>query len=219
MKVAALPFPDKDSQWASNVVFGVGLGAQGFIKGFAKGVSGVVTEPYKGAREKGVQGGVGGLYKGFKGLVKKPAKGVYQLFAQPIVGLSNTPGYISKKINKKGGEQPTNFQIFGVDQVNFDEEDLKEGVISAKEGPSQFHIEEDNQVFNTAVHRETVIYRGSPEEEEKFQEFLEVQSFHFNDSGDIPLRKISFDEADMINRGSSKGLTAVDALVEQSQEF
>jgi len=72
----------------------VGLGAQSFFKGVAQGFSGVVTEPYKGAKQKGVSGGMGGLYKGFKGLVKKPAIGVFDLFAQPIVGLSNTPQYI-----------------------------------------------------------------------------------------------------------------------------
>ena len=47
MRASRLPFPDS-GYWASNVVSGVGLGTQSLISGVARGIGGVVYEPYSG---------------------------------------------------------------------------------------------------------------------------------------------------------------------------
>ena len=76
-----MPFPPKDSYWAPNVIHGVGRGAHSMVKGVLTGVGGVVYEPYKGARSKGMKGGFIGVFKGLGGLIHRPLKGGFDLFA------------------------------------------------------------------------------------------------------------------------------------------
>ena len=45
------------------------------------GVSGIVTEPYKGAKKSGLKGGTVGIGKGLAGLIGKPLKGAYYFMA------------------------------------------------------------------------------------------------------------------------------------------
>ena len=50
MRASRLPFPPMESYWASNVVYGVGCGTQSLFTGIARGVGGVLYEPYIGAK-------------------------------------------------------------------------------------------------------------------------------------------------------------------------
>lgn len=82
------------------MVSGIGLGTQSAIKELSYGVYGIVAEPYKGAKSKGFKGGAIGVGKGIAGLVSKPIKGGFNLIAQPIVGVVNTPCFLHKKLFK-----------------------------------------------------------------------------------------------------------------------
>ena len=62
-----------------NIISGIGYGGVALIKGIAEGVTGIVTEPYKGARKKGAKGAVVGVGKGIIGLVAKPIGGTVGL--------------------------------------------------------------------------------------------------------------------------------------------
>lgn len=54
-------------------------------------VTGVITEPVKGAYKGGIRGGAVGFGKGILGLVYKPVKGTIDLVTQTTKGISNTP--------------------------------------------------------------------------------------------------------------------------------
>lgn len=62
-----------------NVFSGIGYGSWEFLKGVGKGVSGLVSEPYKGAKNGGVKGMAKGAGKGIIGLVAKPIAGTFGL--------------------------------------------------------------------------------------------------------------------------------------------
>jgi len=64
-------------------------------------MSGVVIEPYRGAKKNGYKGGAIGVGKGIAGLVGRPIKGIADLVLQPTVGLANTPSWIGKKIRRQ----------------------------------------------------------------------------------------------------------------------
>jgi len=66
-----------------------------------RGISGVVYEPYKGAKKSGFKGGALGVGKGLVGLVGRPVKGVLTFGAQTGAGVVNTPKWIGKKLQKK----------------------------------------------------------------------------------------------------------------------
>jgi hypothetical protein len=121
MRSSRLPYPPAQSYWASNVVYGVGIGSQSLVTGIAKGVGGVLYEPYIGARDHGFKGGCVGVAKGIGGLIARPIKGTFDFLAQPIVGLRNTPMFMYKKLSHK--KDPTsikgvmNFKIFGLESM------------------------------------------------------------------------------------------------------
>lgn len=54
-------------------------------------VTGVISEPVKGAKKGGFKGGAVGFGKGILGLVCKPVKGTIDLVTQTTRGISNTP--------------------------------------------------------------------------------------------------------------------------------
>ncbi|PQE14327.1 hypothetical protein CJF30_00006908 [Rutstroemia sp. NJR-2017a BBW] len=58
-----------------------------FGYGFMDGLSGVVTKPYKGAKEGGWAGFSKGVAKGTMGLVTGPGAGMFGLFAYPFLGM------------------------------------------------------------------------------------------------------------------------------------
>ena len=89
------------------------------LYGVARGISGIVYDPYIGAKQSGLKGGGIGVVKGLGGVVARPIKGCFDFVAQPIVGIINTPHYIYKRLRIK--KDPTdakdlNFSIFGLDE-------------------------------------------------------------------------------------------------------
>jgi len=62
-----------------NFVSGIGYGGLAFAKGIVFGITGLVTEPYKGAKSKGAKGAFVGVGKGLVGLVSKPVAGTVGL--------------------------------------------------------------------------------------------------------------------------------------------
>lgn len=83
-----------------NIVSGVGYGTWSLLKGIGTGLSGIVVEPYKGAKENGVKGASIGVAKGIIGLVVKPCVGTYGLVEYTVKGTVNTPGTIGRGIKK-----------------------------------------------------------------------------------------------------------------------
>ena len=84
-----------------NIVSGLGYGGYAFAKGIFMGVTGIVYEPYKGAKEKGAKGFSVGVGKGLVGLVAKPVAGTIGMVGCTVQGTINTPGTIKKAVTKK----------------------------------------------------------------------------------------------------------------------
>jgi len=89
---------------------GVWLGMKGLGFGVSKGVTGVVTQPVKGAREEGFVGALKGTGRGLAGAVVKPTVGFVDLFARTIEGIANTPGYFNSR-NVTRIRDPRSFDI------------------------------------------------------------------------------------------------------------
>ena len=126
MAASRLPYPPREAYFASNVVNCAGKGCYSLGYGIARGVAGIVYDPYIGGKTGGVKGGLKGVAKGFGGLVARPVKGGFDFIAQPIAGAIKTPKYLYKKIKKKKDKtraEETNFKMFGI------EENSKEGSI------------------------------------------------------------------------------------------
>lgn len=73
-----------------NVFEGVGKGAKSLLRGFADGVSGIVTQPIKGAKKSGVKGMFKGVGKGVLGFVVKPVTGTLDAVASVSRGVQAT---------------------------------------------------------------------------------------------------------------------------------
>ena len=84
-----------------NMVSGIGYGGVAFLKGVWDGVTGLVTQPYKGGKEKGAKGVAVGMGKGLIGLVAKPVAGTVGLVGCTVQGTVNTPGTIKRAVTKK----------------------------------------------------------------------------------------------------------------------
>ena len=84
------------------MVSGLGYGGLAFAKGIVYGITGLVTEPYKGAKKKGAKGAAVGVGKGIIGLVAKPVAGTVGLVGCTVEGTISTPGTIKKAMTKKG---------------------------------------------------------------------------------------------------------------------
>ena len=118
MSAARLPFPPPESYWASNFVYGFGKGTSSMLYGVARGIGGIVYDPYIGAKQRGLKGGSIGVVKGLGGIVARPIKGCFDFVAQPIAGIINTPHFIYKRLKIKKDptdKKETNFTIFGID--------------------------------------------------------------------------------------------------------
>ena len=83
-----------------NFMSGIGYGSLAFAKGIVFGITGLVTEPYKGAKAKGAKGAFVGVGKGLVGLVSKPVAGTVGLVGCTVQGAVNTPGTIAKSVKK-----------------------------------------------------------------------------------------------------------------------
>eukprot|EP01122_Echinamoeba_exundans_P014200 TRINITY_DN6383_c0_g1_i1.p1 TRINITY_DN6383_c0_g1~~TRINITY_DN6383_c0_g1_i1.p1 ORF type:complete len:3637 (+),score=836.27 TRINITY_DN6383_c0_g1_i1:160-11070(+) len=75
---------------ARHVGEGLGYGLKEFGTGLVKGITGVVTQPVKGAKEEGLKGFGKGLGKGLLGVVLKPTVGAVDLATRTVEGIKNT---------------------------------------------------------------------------------------------------------------------------------
>lgn len=76
-------------QKPSGVLDGMGKGLKGFGKSLWSGVSGIVTQPIKGAKEEGFAGFGKGIGKGVLGTVVKPVSGVVDLVSKTTEGIES----------------------------------------------------------------------------------------------------------------------------------
>lgn len=79
----------------------MGYGGLALMKGIFNGVTGLVTEPYKGAKSKGAKGAAVGVGRGLMGLVAKPVAGTVGLVGCTVQGAISTPGSIKNAVTKK----------------------------------------------------------------------------------------------------------------------
>ncbi|KAI9167696.1 Sterol 3-beta-glucosyltransferase [Paramyrothecium foliicola] len=73
----------KVKDWQSGGV----VAAKNFAHGFYDGVTGVVTQPYKGAKAEGALGFLKGAGRGSIGLIAKPGSAMFGLMAYPAQGI------------------------------------------------------------------------------------------------------------------------------------
>lgn len=73
-----------------NVLEGVGYGLKSTFTGIASGITGVIENPYAGAKKEGMTGFLKGTYKGVSGLVVKPISGALDFFSKTSEGIKNT---------------------------------------------------------------------------------------------------------------------------------
>ena len=83
-------------------------GTKSIIKNVFTAVTGVITEPVKGAKQGGMKGLSVGFGKGFLGLVCKPMKGTIDLVTKTTKGLSNTPRTVYVSISQMTKKVPKN---------------------------------------------------------------------------------------------------------------
>jgi len=62
--------------------------------GVAGGVAGIVLDPYKGAKKKGIKGFFKGVGTGLTGVVGKTAAGGMGLVTQTLKGIGNTASFV-----------------------------------------------------------------------------------------------------------------------------
>jgi len=72
-----------------------------FGVGLYKGVTGVVTQPIKGARKEGALGALKGIGKGVAGLVLKPAIGTIDFVVQTAEGIKNTTTLLDDNVKAR----------------------------------------------------------------------------------------------------------------------
>lgn len=81
----------KRQKEADNVFSGLGQGFLALGGGVVSGVSGIVTQPIKGAQDGGAEGFFKGLGRGLVGAVVKPAVGVLDFASRTTEGIRNAP--------------------------------------------------------------------------------------------------------------------------------
>ncbi|KAI8929325.1 hypothetical protein BC831DRAFT_410850 [Entophlyctis helioformis] len=84
-----------------HVVYGMTSGAASLIRSFTSGVTGVVSQPIKGAQESGVGGFFMGLGKGIVGAVTKPMIGVVDLATSVSEGIKNTTTVFDSDLDRQ----------------------------------------------------------------------------------------------------------------------
>nr|KAJ3420850.1 hypothetical protein HK105_005137 [Polyrhizophydium stewartii] len=84
-----------------HVVYGVTSGAASFLRSVTSGVTGVVSQPLKGAQESGVEGFFKGLGKGLVGVVAKPMIGVMDLATNVSEGIKNTTSVFDGELDRQ----------------------------------------------------------------------------------------------------------------------
>ena len=169
-----------------NVVSGVGYGIQAAGYGFWDGFSGVVTQPYKGAKKDGAKGLAKGMGKGLIGLVAKPASGLVGFFGHTVQGAANTPGTIKRAVDEKKSkknqeanaqEETKNPQTNGQDvgeMEEFDEEDLRtmEPMVNVNKSEIANYQQEKDQIHEQIKQLQNMANKDDPLVQQKFEELL-----------------------------------------------
>lgn len=89
---------------------GLARGVAAFSNQLVQGITGVVTEPIRGATEKGVEGFFSGIGKGLLGVVFKPIGGVLELGGKVGEGFVNTPQTLANLVVPNTND----LRVFGV---------------------------------------------------------------------------------------------------------
>jgi len=89
---------EKDTRSApTDVLEGLGLGGVAFAKGLFDGVTGLVLQPVRGAKQEGGLGLLKGIGRGIVGTVVKPVAGVLDLTSKTLEGVRNTTTLFDEK--------------------------------------------------------------------------------------------------------------------------
>eukprot|EP01095_Lingulamoeba_sp_RSL-Kostka_P000738 TRINITY_DN11022_c0_g1_i1.p1 TRINITY_DN11022_c0_g1~~TRINITY_DN11022_c0_g1_i1.p1 ORF type:complete len:360 (+),score=133.32 TRINITY_DN11022_c0_g1_i1:132-1211(+) len=80
-----------------HIIQGIGSGVKDLGTGIFDGITGVVVDPLKGARNEGGMGFIRGVRKGLTGLVLKPIVGVVDMVTDTTEGIKNTAIYFDEK--------------------------------------------------------------------------------------------------------------------------
>lgn len=87
---------DKARNKPRDVVEGFGQGMKSLFVNIGKGITGIVTQPAKGAKKDGFKGLFMGGIKGLSGLVVKPVVGVFDVASKTAEGIKNTASVDSR---------------------------------------------------------------------------------------------------------------------------
>lgn len=78
---------DKNPKWLGE---GVAMGVLNLGNGVSQGITGLITQPIRGAEQDGVAGFFRGVGKGVLGVATKPAVGAFDMCARMFAGIKNT---------------------------------------------------------------------------------------------------------------------------------
>jgi hypothetical protein len=92
MKAVPKHFGDNGRYYApvTDAKSGTVVAGKSFAWGFVDGISDLVVQPYKGAKEEGIRGAAKGIGKGVVGLTMKSGAGVFGLLAYPSAGIAKS---------------------------------------------------------------------------------------------------------------------------------
>jgi len=91
----------KKQRKAKHVGEGLLFGFRDLLQGTFEGVTGIVTQPVKGAIEGGVEGFFKGVGRGLVGVVAKPTVGAIDLVTRTTEGIKNTTTLLDEKKERK----------------------------------------------------------------------------------------------------------------------
>ena len=84
-----------------HVGHGVAKGAVSLAKGITSGVTGIITQPFEGARHGGFEGFFTGVGKGLLGIVAKPVVGIVDFASNVTEGIKNTTTVFEEEIDRQ----------------------------------------------------------------------------------------------------------------------
>ena len=90
----------------SNLASGLMRGTKSMVGQVMSAVAGVVLEPIRGAKKKGIKGATQGIGKGILGLIFKPVAGTIDLVTQTTRGIGNTPKSMMLQFQKLIKKKP-----------------------------------------------------------------------------------------------------------------
>eukprot|EP01125_Pyxidicula_operculata_P000544 TRINITY_DN10550_c0_g1_i1.p1 TRINITY_DN10550_c0_g1~~TRINITY_DN10550_c0_g1_i1.p1 ORF type:complete len:1160 (-),score=231.69 TRINITY_DN10550_c0_g1_i1:11-3280(-) len=84
-----------------HIAEGLAYGIRDFSTSIFDGVTGIVTQPIRGAKKEGAIGAIKGVGKGLIGVVAKPVTGTINLVTQTAQGVKNTTEYLGLVAGEK----------------------------------------------------------------------------------------------------------------------